>query len=124
LFYVALTRAEEQAVLSYAQRRFKYGEMNFPQPSRFLGEIDQVYLDIEDGGFREVRGSDYQDDSPGRFSKGFNQKSSFTPKNIDFSKAPQSPPPRSPCSAKAVSATLLKYRLARTWNMNGLGWVW
>lgn len=46
LFYVALTRARRKAVLSFAESRFKWGEMTFCRPSRFLGEIDPRYLDI------------------------------------------------------------------------------
>ena len=46
LFYVALTRAKTAAVLSFAQQRFKWGEMTFSQPSRFLKEIDPRYLDV------------------------------------------------------------------------------
>lgn len=47
LFYVALTRARRKAVLSFAESRFKWGEMTFCRPSRFLGEIDPQYLDIQ-----------------------------------------------------------------------------
>ena len=47
LFYVALTRAKRGAVLSFAESRFKWGEMTFCRPSRFLGEIDSKFLDIQ-----------------------------------------------------------------------------
>lgn len=47
LFYVALTRAKRAAVLSFAESRFKWGEMTFSRPSRFLGEIDPCYLDVQ-----------------------------------------------------------------------------
>ena len=47
LFYVALTRARRRAVLSFAESRFKWGEMTFCRPSRFLGELDGRYLDID-----------------------------------------------------------------------------
>ncbi len=40
LFYVALTRAEKRAFLSFASTRFRYGNMNYCEPSRFLSEID------------------------------------------------------------------------------------
>ena len=46
LFYVALTRAERQATLSFAQTRYKWGNTEFCRPSRFLKELDQRYLDI------------------------------------------------------------------------------
>ncbi len=46
LFYVALTRAKEAAVLSFAETRYKWGSMDFCKPSRFLSEIDPQYLDV------------------------------------------------------------------------------
>ncbi len=46
LFYVALTRAEEQVTISFAKSRYKYGELAFSKPSRFVGEIDQKYLEL------------------------------------------------------------------------------
>jgi DNA helicase-2/ATP-dependent DNA helicase PcrA len=46
LFYVAITRAEEQLTLSYATSRFKYGNLIPCEPSRFLEEIDPRYLDM------------------------------------------------------------------------------
>lgn len=46
LFYVAITRAEENCVLSYAKSRFRNGQSNVCSPSRFLKDIDPCYLDI------------------------------------------------------------------------------
>ncbi len=43
LFYVALTRAERQVVLTYAKSRFRNGRMEFSRPSRFILEIPQAY---------------------------------------------------------------------------------
>ena len=45
LFYVALTRAEKQAYLSYAQTRYRWGKLVDCEPSRFLQEIDEKYLE-------------------------------------------------------------------------------
>ena len=45
LFYVALTRAEKMATLSYAESRYKWGNLLFSEPSRFLEEIEEEYLD-------------------------------------------------------------------------------
>ncbi len=47
LFYVAVTRAKEQVSISYAKQRYKYGELSFSKPSRFIGEIDQQYLELK-----------------------------------------------------------------------------
>jgi DNA helicase-2/ATP-dependent DNA helicase PcrA len=48
LFYVALTRAEEFCMLSYARSRFRNGRTESSNPSRFLKEISEEYLDIRD----------------------------------------------------------------------------
>jgi len=45
LFYVALTRAEKQAYLSYAQSRYRWGKLIDCEPSRFLEEIDEQFLE-------------------------------------------------------------------------------
>ena len=45
LFYVALTRAEKRATLSYALTRYRWGNLIDCEPSRFIEEIDDKYLD-------------------------------------------------------------------------------
>jgi DNA helicase-2/ATP-dependent DNA helicase PcrA len=45
LFYVALTRAEHQAYLTYAQSRYRWGKLTDCEPSRFINEIDEKYLE-------------------------------------------------------------------------------
>ena len=47
LFYVALTRAKCLATLTCADMRFRWGQMNFSTPSRFLTEIDAQYVDSD-----------------------------------------------------------------------------
>lgn len=47
LFYVALTRAEKQATLSYATSRFRWGNIVTSEPSRFIEEIDPSHLEIK-----------------------------------------------------------------------------
>ena len=46
LFYVALTRAEKQVYLSYAESRYRWGKLIDCEPSRFLEEIDEKYLQL------------------------------------------------------------------------------
>jgi DNA helicase-2/ATP-dependent DNA helicase PcrA len=46
LFYVALTRAEKQAYLTYALSRYRWGKLIDSEPSRFIEEIDDEYLDV------------------------------------------------------------------------------
>ncbi|WP_446053413.1 ATP-dependent helicase, partial [Zobellia laminariae] len=45
LFYVALTRAEKQAYLTYTQNRYRWGKLIDAEPSRFLEEIDEKYVE-------------------------------------------------------------------------------
>jgi DNA helicase-2/ATP-dependent DNA helicase PcrA len=55
LFYVALTRAEHQAYLTYAQSRYRWGKLVDSEPSRFIEEIDSQYLEYlnpQDTGYR------------------------------------------------------------------------
>lgn len=46
LFYVAITRAETILTLSYAVSRYRYGNMRYNEPSRFLAEIQPKHLDF------------------------------------------------------------------------------
>jgi len=46
LFYVALTRAQDRVSLSFAKARYKWGDMSYPRPSRFIKEIDPQYVDF------------------------------------------------------------------------------
>ena len=50
LFYVAITRAEISLTISYANMRYKWGDLISTSPSRFLNEIDKEYLDIQEVG--------------------------------------------------------------------------
>lgn len=46
LFYVAITRAEIKLTLSYAETRYRWGDLSYAEPSRFIEEIDATYLDF------------------------------------------------------------------------------
>ena len=48
MFYVALTRAKSEATLSCCEMRFKWGNMEFSSPSRFLQEIDARYVEWDE----------------------------------------------------------------------------
>ena len=76
LLYVAITRAEKHCILTNAQNRFRYGKMEFDNPSRFIEEINPELIEGEGmpsrssfGGFgrRSTYGSDR---STGRGSYG------------------------------------------------------
>ena len=46
LFYVAITRAEKKLSFSYAESRYQWGRLKMCEPSRFLLEVDQKYLNV------------------------------------------------------------------------------
>lgn len=47
LFYVALTRAKRQAIITFAESRYKWGNAEFCKPSRFIDEIDKQYVELQ-----------------------------------------------------------------------------
>ena len=53
LLYVAITRAEKHCILTNAKNRFRYGKMEFDNPSRFIDEIDASLIEAQD----EMNGS-------------------------------------------------------------------
>lgn len=59
LFYVAVTRAETMLTMSYAKSRYRFGQMQFNERSRFLEELDDKFVRKPDMSFRrEVASSD------------------------------------------------------------------
>lgn len=106
LFYVAITRAEEHCFLSYAKTRFRYGKMEFGNPSRFLNDIETRYLHLphEAGLARSV------DEGASRFRReiegGFTRSSSSrTPFGAGTSKERvQTIPPAMPRNLKRVNS--------------------
>ena len=54
LFYVALTRAEHHATISYTRSRFKFGEQTFCRPSRFISELDSAFIEIKESDKSEI----------------------------------------------------------------------
>jgi DNA helicase-2/ATP-dependent DNA helicase PcrA len=73
LFYVALTRAEESAMISYAKERYKWGVPTSCRPSRFIKEVDEQYLELPESFYDEPTtsfGSDmFEESSKPRFEK-------------------------------------------------------
>ena len=82
---MAITRAEKQAVLSFAERRFRYGNHVFCEPSRFIDEIDAKYIDFPDK--QEEKPERIVDFNP---EKGFYQKKGSN--NIELMKPKQASP--------------------------------
>jgi DNA helicase-2/ATP-dependent DNA helicase PcrA len=46
LFYVAVTRAQQKLTLSYAENRYRWGTPSMCEPSRFISEIPQQFIDL------------------------------------------------------------------------------
>lgn len=63
LFYVALTRAQKKVILSYAESRFRWGNLDYCEPSRFVEEIDEQYLELP-GGRRRIANSHSVSNTP------------------------------------------------------------
>jgi DNA helicase-2/ATP-dependent DNA helicase PcrA len=82
LFYVALTRAEKVAYLTYAQTRYRWGKLTDGEPSRFLEEIEDKFVEhlapkVPQGlANRFIDASVFDDDSPKniRFQKPIQKK--------------------------------------------------
>ncbi len=53
LLYVAITRAGDHCVLSYAKSRFRNGQTEYSKPSRFLNDLDKSFLDLPTRPFTE-----------------------------------------------------------------------
>lgn len=55
LFYVALTRAEKEVTLSYASSRYRWGNLIYCEPSRFIEEIDEQFLEYNEPKENSIR---------------------------------------------------------------------
>ena len=66
LLYVAITRAEKHCILTNAKNRWRYGKMEFDNPSRFIDEIDRKLIDSQDEAGGSLFGSraDSSSDQP------------------------------------------------------------
>lgn len=66
LLYVAITRAEKHCILTNAKNRWRYGKMEFDNPSRFIDEIDGKLIDSQDEAGGSLFGSraDSMSDQP------------------------------------------------------------
>ena len=119
LLYVAITRAEKHCILTNAQNRFRYGKMEFDNPSRFIEEIDSELIEGEGmpsrssfGGFGR-RSSYGSDRSSGRGSYGseggyggrmpWDSKSVSSQFKADAKPSYTSPKPKSSASSSSSS---------------------
>ena len=78
LFYVAVTRAMVTCTLSYAGSRFTWGQSVMCEPSRFIDEIDSIYLQFETpvrGQGRSLMGGGFERPASGGLNKSLNTPS-------------------------------------------------
>ena len=122
LLYVAITRAEKHCILTNAQNRFRYGKMEFDNPSRFIEEIDPKLIEGEGmksrssfGGYGR-RSSYGSDRSSGRDSYGsdggyggrmpWDSKSVSSQFKADPKPSYTSPKPKPTASSASFSSSL------------------
>jgi DNA helicase II / ATP-dependent DNA helicase PcrA len=74
LFYVAVTRAEKQATLSYATTRYRFGNIIYCEPSRFIDEIDDKFMDYPE----EPQAPAFGDNFFNRFRNEYNETAKKT----------------------------------------------
>jgi DNA helicase II / ATP-dependent DNA helicase PcrA len=86
LFYVALTRAEKKAFLSYATTRYRWGNLISCEPSRFIEEVPEEFLDLP----KEKAEASFDDDMSSYNSpKKFYAKSTAPKQETPTFKAPK-----------------------------------
>ncbi len=78
LFYVAITRAKEFLTISFAQNRYRYGQIRANEPSRFLEEIDTKNFDLVGGmGAARIGTPAFNSAQEGRSSRGASISGNF-----------------------------------------------
>jgi DNA helicase-2/ATP-dependent DNA helicase PcrA len=83
LFYVAVTRAKKKLYLSFANARYRFGQLQQNDPSRFLSEIDDLYLD------KSYAGSASRQQTQSRWG----QQSAYDRMHRGFGHQPEKPAP-------------------------------
>ena len=84
LFYVAITRAEKRLFLSYAQSRYKWGNLQFTEPSRFISELKPEFID-------DLSGEDLFTQNRTRMQKDKPEEKKIWGKKRSFEVKPESP---------------------------------
>jgi DNA helicase-2/ATP-dependent DNA helicase PcrA len=99
LFYVAITRAEKEIHLSFASSRYKWGSLIFCEPSRFIEEIDEEFLE-----FTFQKGSQPQHKSSESYDEPYSAQNSYSNKN-NYYKKKSTLPPKKNAPPKTVHTT-------------------
>jgi len=103
LFYVALTRAEKAAFLSLAQTRYRWGKLVDAEPSRFLEELDDKYIEVLSKPKGRYSGDLLKDFESSKISNSWQKKNKYTSKKTE--KLTQPKPLVIPRNLKKVADT-------------------
>jgi DNA helicase-2/ATP-dependent DNA helicase PcrA len=115
LFYVAITRAEKFLTITYATSRYRWGKIDFSEPSRFLEEIDQNLLELppepQRSGFMNFEderlgfgGFAARQNTPSSFKPREKTETGFAPKSPTTPSSPGfQPKPKLTTAAQAIS---------------------
>jgi DNA helicase-2/ATP-dependent DNA helicase PcrA len=90
LFYVAITRAEKRATISYATTRYRFGNIIYCEPSRFIDELDENCVDYP----QEPTTQKFSNDTFSKYRKSFNDPMNaidFRTKDSGFNKTEPKP---------------------------------
>lgn len=98
LFYVAITRAKSNLYLSYSNARYRFGQLQQNEPSRFIEEIPELHLDRSFAGVAARNNA----------STGWNQGSAFERMNRGFNSYPRKEEAKKPFYATAPARPQLK----------------
>lgn len=91
LMYVAITRAKKELILSHAKSRYVFGNVQMQMPSRFLKELPQDDIEVEDMGYGSGFGGNANSGmAPTYRHAGFANRSTFTNKADFIRSAPVS----------------------------------
>ena len=86
LLYVAITRAEKHCILTNAKNRWRYGKMEFDNPSRFIDEIDSKLIDSQE----EAGGSLFGSMSESRLGSRFGSRADSSSDQPEWARAQRS----------------------------------
>ena len=92
LFYVAVTRAKERLFISNCERRYRFGELSYPTPSRFLNEIGDEHLEYDTTAPRRSEGST-RGGSERSWGKSSSSRARSRPKRREEEKSEWTPDP-------------------------------
>lgn len=102
LFYVAITRAKQTCIITYAKSRFKHGQTAPARQSPFLNDIDPQYLKTQTAAFGGNMGRE-RDESIGGFWESMRQRQRTQPTQPAFQRRRETVAPVRPHGKKPVS---------------------